>query len=184
MRRINLAIVAVVSTTLLLAACGDDEESDTGQAAAPTTTAATATSVAPTTTAVTTTIAPTTTAAAGTVLKASLTGAAEAPGPGDPDGTGTATLTLNPTKGEICYEVKVSKLDTPNGMHIHEAATGASGGIVVPFAPPTTGEGEAKACVPVDGALVRRIEGNPAGFYVNVHTSTFAPGAIRGQLTK
>ena len=183
MRRVNLALVAVVSAALVMAACGDDDESDASQSA-PNTTAAVATTAAPTTTAVTTTIAPTTTAAAGTVLKANLTGAAEAPGPGDPDGTGTATLTLNPTKGEICYEVKVSKLDTPNGMHIHEAATGAAGGIVVPFAPPTTGEGEAKACVPVDGALVRRIEGNPAGFYVNVHTSTFAPGAIRGQLTK
>lgn len=183
MRRINLAVVAV-STALLLGACGDDGDSDTGQSATPTTTAAATTTVAPTTTAVTTTAAPTTTAAAGTVLKATLTGAAEAPGPGDPDGTGTATLTLNATKGEICYEVKVSKLDTPNGMHIHEAATGASGGIVVPFAPPASGEGEAKACTPVDGALVRRIEGNPAGFYVNVHTSTFAPGAIRGQLSK
>ena len=88
------------------------------------------------------------------------------------------------TKGEIGYEVKVSKLDAPNGMHIHEAPTGASGGIVVPFAPPASGEGEAKACTPVDSALVRRIEGNPAGFYVNVHTSTFAHGAIRGQLSK
>ena len=184
MRRVILALVAVVSTALLLGACGDDEESDAGQSATTTTSAAAATTVAPTTTVATTTTAPATTAAAGTVLKATLTGAAEFPGPGDADGTGTATLTLNATKGEICYEVKVSKLDTPNGMHIHEAASGAAGGIVVPFAPPATGEGEAKACVPVDGALVRRIEGNPAGFYVNVHTAPFAPGAIRGQLTK
>jgi hypothetical protein len=178
------ALVAVLFAAAVLAACGDDDESDAGQSA-PTTTSTAATTVAPTTTAATTTTAaPATTAAAGTVIKANLTGGAEVPGPGDPDGTGTATLTLNSTKGEICYEVKVSKLDTPNGMHIHEAAVGASGGIVVPFAPPSSGEAEAKACVNADGALIRRIEANPAGFYLNVHTQPFGPGAIRGQLTK
>ena len=182
MRRFTFTLVALFSAGVVLVACGDDE-SDAGQSAVATT-ITTATTVAPTTTAAPTTTGTATTAAAGTVIRANLTGAAEAPGPGDPDGTGTATLTLNSTRGEICYEVKVSKLDTPNGMHIHEAAVGAAGGIVVPFAPPTSGEAEAKACVDVDAALVRRIDANPAGFYLNVHTQPFAAGAIRGQLTK
>ena len=34
----------------------------------------------------------------------------------------------------------------------------------------------------VDPALVKDIRKNPENYYVNVHSSVFQPGAIRGQL--
>src|SRR5204863_8100291 len=35
-----------------------------------------------------------------------------------------------------------------------------------------------------DGALLGRLLKNPPGFYVNLHTSVFGGGAIRGQLVR
>jgi hypothetical protein len=38
-------------------------------------------------------------------FSAELSGAAEVPGPGDPDGSGTATITLDPSQGEVCFNL-------------------------------------------------------------------------------
>jgi hypothetical protein len=51
---------------------------------------------------------------------------------------------------------------------------------VVPFTPPTSGA--SSGCVTITTALADEIVANPAGFYVNVHTTAFPNGAIRGQL--
>ena len=64
-------------------------------------------------------------------VKATLTGAAEVPGPGDTDGGGTVQVTLNPDKGEVCYEMSVTKIDEATAAHIHEGATGKDGPVKV-----------------------------------------------------
>ncbi len=46
-------------------------------------------------------------------MSVTLTGKAEDPGPGDDDGTGMATLTMNQEKGEVCYEITISRVDAP-----------------------------------------------------------------------
>ena len=178
-RSLSLGAAAAL---LLLGACGDDGDASSSSttAASATTKAATATTAASATTAAATA----TTAAAGTTLKATLTGAAEAPGPGDPDGTGTVTLTVDSAKSQVCYNLTISKIDTPTGMHIHKGAAGAAGAVVVPFTAPTSGEGSSNACVSGDAAVVKDIEANPAGYYFNVHTQPHAAGALRGQLSK
>lgn len=119
----------------------------------------------------------------GRLLTTTLTGDQEVPGPGDPDGTGTAIITLNSGQGEVCFEISVSDITLPaTAAHIHQAPAGEAGDIVVTLTPPDE-SGTSSGCVTgVDRALVKDIRKNPAGYYVNVHTSDFPSGAIRGQL--
>ena len=112
----------------------------------------------------------------------SLSGAAEVPGPGDPTGSGSASITLNRGLGEVCWSISVSGLTAPAlAAHIHEAPVGVAGDIVVTLSPPDA-DGTSSGCTTEDRALVKEIAKNPEGFYVNVHTSDFPGGAVRGQL--
>jgi CHRD domain-containing protein len=103
---------------------------------------------------------------------------------GDSDGVGEAILTINLGQREVCWETTVSNLDQPTASHIHEAAPGIRGGIVVGLSAPD-GTGHASGCRSgLDPELITRILTNPAGFYVNVHTTVYPLGAIRGQLDR
>ena len=117
-----------------------------------------------------------------TVLAATLAGAEEAPDPGDPDGAGTATVVLRSASSEICWELTASNITLPAAAaHIHEGARGVAGPVVVPLSPPDA-NGAANGCATADAALMTRIMQSPESFYVNVHTSDFPAGAVRGQL--
>lgn len=102
---------------------------------------------------------------------------------GDPDGTGTALITLNPGQGEVCWELLVFDIELPAiASHIHRAPPGVAGPAVVGLSPPDA-TGVAVGCASgVDRELIRDILQNPGSYYVNVHTSDYLPGAIRGQL--
>jgi hypothetical protein len=120
----------------------------------------------------------------GRPLKAELTGAAELPGPGDPDGSGIARLRLNQGRGRICYTIKVQDITLPaTGAHIHVGDATTFGPVVVGLEPPDA-TGESKGCVSADRGLIKTIRKNRSDYYVNVHTSDFLAGAIRGQLEK
>jgi hypothetical protein len=61
---------------------------------------------------------------------------------------------------------------------------GVSGPIVVPFyngALPA-GTFAVAGSVTVAATVAQGINANPAGFYANIHTTEFPPGAVRGQL--
>ena len=119
----------------------------------------------------------------GTKLDATLTGAAEVPGPGDPDGAGTAQVRLRLGQGQICATLSVSNVTLPAlAAHIHSGVAGVAGPVVVTLVTPDA-DGNVSGCVAVDRALVKQILQNPAGYYVNVHTSDLPAGAIRGQLS-
>jgi hypothetical protein len=124
----------------------------------------------------------TTATAGGRPLSTTLTGAAEIPGPGDPDGAGSARLTLNQGRRTICVSIETSGLSTPVAAHIHAGGPTVAGPIVVHLTPAlATGH----ACVEdVDRSLVKQIRKNPDEYYVNVHTTEYPAGAIRGQLSK
>jgi hypothetical protein len=104
-------------------------------------------------------------------------------GQGDLDGSGLGRVTINRTTNEVCWEHTVAGIDLPAiAAHIHRGALDVNGPIVVTFTPPDAA-GESRGCTTADAALVNEITANPAGFYVNVHTTPFPAGAVRGQLT-
>ena len=120
----------------------------------------------------------------GRKLTATMTGAAEAPGPGDPDGSGTATITVNVGQGQVCWEIHVADITLPAiGAHIHSAPTGIAGPVVVPLSSPDE-TGHASGCRSVDRNLIKALMQSTEQYYVNVHTTDFPAGAVRGQLSK
>ncbi|MEJ7800885.1 MAG: CHRD domain-containing protein [Ilumatobacter sp.] len=94
--------------------------------------------------------------------------------PGQVGATGSAAVTLNQGRGEICFEID-SNVTGPTAAHIHEAPVGKNGPIVVTLS-------VTDGCVSADRVLVKEIRQNPAGFYVNVHSTANPLGAVRGQL--
>lgn len=130
--------------------------------------------------------APTFAADGGRPFTTTLTGANEVPGPGDPDASGTAALALNPGQGEVCFDLAWTSVDgTVVAAHIHAAQADAAGPVVVPlFSGSFSGTDSASACVSADRSLLLAIVQNPENYYVNVHSSVFPAGAVRGQLSK
>jgi hypothetical protein len=114
-----------------------------------------------------------------------LTGMAEAPGPGDADGYGAAIVWLDASKREVCFEIHVANITLPaSAAHIHRGAAGVAGPVVVPLQAPDA-NGHASGCTSdADANVVNDILANPANYYVNVHTSDFPNGAVRGQLSR
>jgi CHRD domain len=118
----------------------------------------------------------------GTVLTATLTGAVEVPGPGDLDGSGQATIRLTAGEGRVCFQLSASNITLPAAAaHIHTGAAGTAGDIVAPLSPPDA-SGVSQGCAEISRPLANAILANPIAYYVNVHTSDFPDGAIRGQL--
>lgn len=122
-----------------------------------------------------------------------LTGEAELAGgalEADIDGSGTAHVFVNHGQRRICWNlVDLENLDPLIAAHIHEAPADETGGIVVSFF--NFGETvDLQDCTfgsedfPIDRALLKDIIQNPQNYYVNIHTSAFPGGAIRGQLSK
>jgi hypothetical protein len=126
--------------------------------------------------------------AQGRPLSTTLTGSAEVPGPGDPDASGTVSIALNQGQGEVCFALTWENIDgTVVAAHIHEAPVGVAGPVVVPLFVDTSfsGTGSLSDCVAgVSEELIKDIRQNPADYYVNIHSTVFPAGAIRGQLGK
>jgi len=119
--------------------------------------------------------------AGGRAFSVALTGESESPA-GDPVATGTATVRLRAGQGQVCYRLAADNLPAASASHIHRAAVGASGPVVVPLFTPNAA-GNASGCIGASRAVVKAILARPGNYYVNVHNAEFAGGAIRGQLT-
>jgi Cu/Zn superoxide dismutase len=128
----------------------------------------------------------------GRPLSTSLSGANENPKNSSP-ATGTTAIRLNHGQGTVCYDMSVSNLTTnPSMAHIHKGAPTENGGVVVHLfgsggapAPASTSFTITNFCQSgISQALIKDIIQNPQDYYVNVHTSTFPGGEIRGQLGK
>ena len=126
-------------------------------------------------------------AAAGRTFTVGLTGEAEVtaegvPNQGDLDGSGTATITINRGQGEVCWTIHVEDVTLPAiGTHIHVGASTTTGPVVVALTPPDQ-DGTSSGCTAVDRELAKAIAKDPDAYYVNVHTTDYPAGALRGQL--
>lgn len=119
-------------------------------------------------------------------------------------GNAGVTITASPTRddkgvvtgGTVTFSMQYNfdAAITLTGLHIHEGAEGANGPVVINTGiggantvSLPTGKGSANFVVPVTttaaiGALQRMIA-NPAGFYVNLHSSVNTGGVVRQQLS-
>jgi hypothetical protein len=112
-----------------------------------------------------------------TEQKVALTGDSEVPAVAT-TATGTATVDIRPDRS-VKVLVVVTGM-TATASHIHEAAAGANGPVIVPFT--KTGD---NTFASADGARLTeaQYESYKAGkLYVNVHSAKNPGGEIRGQL--
>lgn len=103
---------------------------------------------------------------------------------GDPDGSGTASITVNVGQQRVCWDIETSNLGTITRGHIHKGPVGLAGGIVVGFFEASAVDLNGCTTASLDRGLLTDILQHPQDYYVNVHTSDFPAGAIRGQLSK
>jgi Cu/Zn superoxide dismutase len=114
------------------------------------------------------------------VFTAQLGGAQENPAVVS-DGQGVAVVTLDQSQSNLYVNVSLSSLSGPiTGAHIHEAAVGVNGPVVIDLTPYLVGnriKGVVRG-VP-NTVLMKLLNGS---YYINVHTENNPSGEIRGQL--
>lgn len=110
-----------------------------------------------------------------------LTGAAVVPGPGDPDASGTFKLSNG--RGELCFLVSLqNQAGLINRIVIRRGAVGVSGPEVIRLSPSPIGIHGLQGCVPISRELQREIGRSPQDFYLEIETTAYPNGAVRGQL--
>jgi len=106
-----------------------------------------------------------------------LTGAEEVP-PVTTSATGEAVVDIKPDRS-VTAKVTVSGM-TPTASHIHEAAAGANGPVIVPFTKTGDNTFEAAAGAKLTDAQYESYK--QGKLYVNVHSAKNPGGEIRAQL--
>jgi hypothetical protein len=134
-----------------------------------------------------------------TLFRTHMNGRDEVP-TNDSKAQGQAIFQLSADGSELHYKLIVSNIENVLMAHIHTSPVGVSGGVVAwlyPSAPPPAliegrSDGVLAEGVLTDASVVGSLAGTGlAGLlaeiraentYVNVHTSQFQPGEIRGQI--
>lgn len=165
----------IAATAILIAACGG-----TAAVSTPTPTA----SPTPTATPVPT---------VANVFKAELKSSNEVPPITGAEAScnGNATVTFTTTTAKFDIAITGCPATTAiNIGHIHEGAAGVAGGVKINTGLTAgeltlTGGGVTfSKTATADAALITAIMANPAGYYVNFHSTVAPTGVIRGQLVK
>jgi hypothetical protein len=116
------------------------------------------------------------------VFKVSLRGALETT-PGDLDGGALGSIWLDTGNNEVGWNLASTNIAAPSLFHIHTGALGVSGGVHIDLGVDTTGgPGTLIDSTAATDALLDAVLANPLGFYLNLHTSEFPAGALRGQV--
>lgn len=114
-------------------------------------------------------------------LGASMRGGSNVPA-GDPDGSGSVRISLDETSNTICIVLTTANLSPIDLAHIHRGGPGEMGPVVVPVDAPDQNPND--DCKLVTKALLKEIASQPGAFYVDVHSTEYPRGAIRGQLVR
>jgi len=113
-----------------------------------------------------------------TSLAGSLSSANEVPPNATPT-SGPVLVIVDTATNLVCVTLNLQNQTIENirAMHIHNAAAGVNGPIVVPFPIPAI-----DTCAIGPDAVVDDLVANPANYYFNVHTAAFPAGEARAQL--
>lgn len=114
-------------------------------------------------------------------IDADLSGLNEVP-PNASPATGMSTGTYDDVTGLLTLHTMASGFVAPiTAAHIHRAPAGVNGPVIVPLSGATGGTSYMSNDTPTlsvsDGGLLLT-----GGLYVNIHSSTFPGGEVRGQL--
>ena len=105
---------------------------------------------------------------------------------GDADGQGSARLDLDPQQGTACYEITWKKLDgAVTAFHLHAAHRGTDGPHWIDFFNEQNFDGQqgkASDCVRSTREKIEAVINDPSAYYLQLHSTAFVGGAIRGQL--
>lgn len=97
-------------------------------------------------------------------------------------GTGTASITLDDVTNLLSWNMSWSGLSGNTTVaHFHLGAPGASGGVVLGFSP-TTGATSGTAVGSATISAAQETDLLAGLWYINIHSSTFGGGEIRGQV--
>jgi hypothetical protein len=100
----------------------------------------------------------------------------------EPNANGTAVVRIRKDAATVCYRLHAADITLPaTAAHIHRGGPTVNGPVVVGFTAPGA-TGDSSGCTPATAAIIDEIIGNPANFYVNVHTTEHPAGAMRAQL--
>ena len=119
-------------------------------------------------------------------LAADLRGTNEVPPTGS-SAFGSAFVTVDTASNTLTWEVTTSGIASPTLAHIHPGAAGVNGNPLITFASGAsqlTG-GRTKGSVSIASLTPTQLNdliNSPSNFYVNVHSTAFGGGEIRGQL--
>jgi serine/threonine-protein kinase len=112
----------------------------------------------------------------GTSYRVALSSSAEVPKSISSTSSGTVDVTIDGTK--VCWDFRLNGVDNPTAAHIHQGGSTVSGPVVVPLGAVYKSTG----CTTTTAVATKAILANPNAYYVNVHTTTYPDGAVRGQL--
>lgn len=111
----------------------------------------------------------------------------DVPEGGDPGGHGSSRLELKAQEQTACVTASWKGLKGEvTALHLHVAAAGSEGPHWVDFFNNKSlagADGQFSDCVPMPQDKIRSVIDNPTGYYVNVHSTAFPKGALRGQLS-
>jgi hypothetical protein len=115
--------------------------------------------------------------------RASLNGAEIVSSSGDRDGSAQAEVSVANTLDQICYDINnIRNLADITSVSINRGLRGQTGPAVLSFS--RANEGGWKNCVKRSEWLEDSLEWKPGNYYVQISTTEFPQGAIRGQLTR